>query len=290
MLPIYSNSSYGHAGFSVAKKNVCFVNSAGQVVEVPSKKILYREDTEEPLAIVSRHYKPVDHRVMIQGLRSVIYSSPNLNIKDLQENIVVANRGAKCFVKYVLPNHLIKTPDGDTAAMTFLGVNSFDGSFPFILSVGARQSACMNGQVFTKNATTLYKSRHRHTLSEAEGFRLIDRGIQILDEQNKLWHTWYKSPIDSDNQVYDIFAKAAGFDSLRELQEKNRHSRDYNFLKNAYIYYMARMGRNFWAVYNTLTHWSSHAPAGRKNSDHSLVRVRRESKVSDVLNNFPLAA
>ena len=68
---------------------------------------------------------------------------------------------AATFVKYRLPEHNHLTPDGDNATLTLLGVTSLNSTFAFIMSAGAHQSACFNGQVFITGEAGLFKARHQ---------------------------------------------------------------------------------------------------------------------------------
>lgn len=283
MLDLYIDTNdYKGADFGV-----CSTVATYEGIPVPNKKVLYRDDNNGFLNIVSLKYKPVDHRSMIDALRSIIAYS-GLNYESVQETITTDKSGAKCFVKYVLPNEQIQTPDGDTAALSFLGVNSFDGTFAFILSVGARQSACMNGQVFTKNAATLYKSRHCQGLSVGRGADILRKGVEVLESQQKLWQDWYKSPVESMVLVNTIFARAAGIEDYFKFVAQNRTSKSLDYMRQQFLkVYKPRLGNNYWAVYNAMTDWSTHASGTKKTKSHDLLKIRREAKVASALNMFP---
>ena len=279
------STGYGSAGFNVVSSPAFYLGK-----QIPNKKVLYRNDTQEYLNLVSSKYRVVEHHQMIDTLRDIIEAS-NLNTNGIQEEITIDTKGSKCFVKYTLPSHKIITPDQDTADLTFLGVNSFDGTFAFYLSVGARQSACMNGQVFTSGAATLYKSRHCPALSLDKGSELLQNGVNVLDNENHKWHIWSKTSLEDPRDAYNMFAKAAGFRNLTDYLSSEKSSKAFDYMRKQYYeIYRPRLGTNYWAVYNSLTDWSTHAEGTKKSNNLTLLKMRRASKVAETLKEFPLAA
>jgi hypothetical protein len=60
-----------------------------------------------------------------------------------------------------------------------------------------------------------------------------------------------------------------------------RQNSSLTYLVKAWNEYSDKMGYNQWAVYNTLTDWSTHAPASSKRSVPNIASVRQ--KRSDVV-------
>jgi len=55
-------------------------------------------------------------------------------------------------------------------------------------------------------------------------------------------------------------------------------------------HYSGTMGRNYWAAYNTITDWSTHAPAIREKSQSNIAYIshQREDRGREVIKtNFP---
>jgi len=274
---------YGSADFEVAMKPLMFTSdtSFGVKLNEVKKRAIVRTDTEECLGVVGPHYNPVTHKEMINNQRAII-SRSDLNIRGIEENIITNPNGAKCFVRHTLPNQIIQTPDGDTAALTFLSTNSFDGSFSFILSVGARQSACMNGQIFTNDSATLYKSRHTRNLDIEKGAKIITAGMEVMTKQEELWDVWYNTPVKNPD-VCKIFADTLGLDVFDHNINMNTN---YIFLWDIYRgRYAPSMKNNLWAVYNALTHWATHAPSQRKTSSMMNVTKLRTAQVAKVISD-----
>jgi hypothetical protein len=270
-------SGYGAADFRIEVKPLYFKHSDMQI-PVPNRVVSYRPDTGAVLGVHSNRYNITEHIPVIEAIRSSVERS-DVNARGIQETISVANKGARLIHKIVLPEHTIKTPDGDTAALSFLGINSFDGSFPLILSVGANQSACQNGQVFTKDAAAMYKSRHTKGLDIDLGARIISKGIEVMEKESDLWHKWAKTSVNRSHMLSVIE------DMLGIQDYTTTKSKAYAYILDQYEnHYSPLMGDNYWALYNAFTDWSTHAPIRGNKSN---VTLMRQKKVQDVLNKFP---
>ena len=281
-------NGFGDADFDIDLKQLHFSARSPSDYHnhwhVTNKRAVIRTDTNQCLGIVGPNYKPVNHRDMIANQRSMIMRS-DLNTKDIVESIVTDRYGARCYVKHTLPNQFLETPDGDTAALTFLGVNSFDGLFSFMLSAGARQSACMNGQVFTEGSSTIYKARHTRQLDIHKGSQIVGRGLEVMMQQNELWKIWYKT-VPSQEIINTIFAEAVG---MSYMDENIHNNRNYIYLWRVFTEtYSKRQGNNLWAVYNALTDWATHCQPARKGASVVSLRNRRANKVSKVISNSRL--
>ena len=290
VINLYSNNlsylPYGDADFDIAMKPLYFNFRESSVDPVQSSRVnklaVVRTDTNQCLGVVGPRYKAINHREMIDNQRAIIARS-GLNADGIVENIVTDRNGARCYVKHTLPNQALETPDGDMAALSFLGVNSFDGLFSFMLSAGARQSACMNGQIFTEGSSTIYKSRHTRQLDIHQGAQIVGKGLEIMMQQNELWKIWYQT-VPSQQLIEAIFSAAVGIDLSDENAAKNRN---YLYLWRVFTEtYSRRQGNNLWAVYNALTDWATHAPAMKKTSSSVVtLQNRRATKVSKVISN-----
>ena len=56
--------------------------------------------------------------------------------------------------------------------------------------------------------------------------------------------------------------------------------------------YCATMGRNYWAAFNTITDWSTHAPAARVKSQKNIAYIshqREDTGRSVIQSEFPIA-
>ena len=266
---------------------------------VTNKYASVNDTTGQILGIHSNSYKPLTHKEMVDTQSNIIVRS-GMADSSIKERIVLDNTSNKCFVKHTLPNHSLTTPDGDIAVLTFLAINSFCGTWAFQTSVGANQGACQNNQVFTSGAASIYKSRHNRHLNVEHAADVITKAIPIFMQQVDLWHDWHGTNVNDykaalifaetlgNSTIKDIISITEGFQLDRVLETPEvRRSRNFMYMWDKWnTHYRNTLGANLWAVYNTLTDWSTHVQ-GRSNNVANIQHTRG-LRIQKVLNNDTL--
>jgi hypothetical protein len=310
----FRDNGYGPADFELGQAPLVYwtedmVRDYNMGYLSSSKHVIYRTDTAAELGVHGSRYSDLydlSYKRMIDNQRACIERS-DLNITDIKENIQVSHNGAMCFVTHRLPAESLRTPGNDHADLTLLSVSSLNGVWPFICSVGANQWACMNGQVFTSDAAMLYKARHTKKLDIDHASRVMGRALNTFKAEVDIWHYWATQSV-TDFQAFLVFAEAANatgvFKHLKEdpyigisglmLKPTIASNKNLSYLcERWFTHYKRSLGSNEWAVYNTLTDWSTHAPAATKKSVSNIASIshkRGEIVRATVMNNFKLAA
>ena len=295
------DSGYGDADFEVGKSPLYYDTVMGNR-KVDSKQMYFRKDTGQQLAIHGDRYKLVPHQSMIETARNVLERS-QLNLKDIKETIKVGDDGGVCFVRHQLPNHQIETPDGDTAIMELLHINSHTSVWPYQATAGANQNACTNHQVFLGEIAAIYKARHTQALDVDKGASQMNRIMDVMDQQNNIWAEWKNTDVALLQAVQHIGEATGSKVALDLLKEKEHFSTiietpavynnsSFMYAMEKYMnHYSKKMGKNYWAVYNALTDWATHHTGTRKNTiDLPIAQVKRSEKIQQAIRNFSIAA
>ena len=315
--PMFSNNSalqairdrgYGSAGFDIGVAPLMYNTEEGEAVHYQSSKsVIYRTDTGAELGIHGHGYKPVAPKHMIDVTRNIIERS-DLSINGMQETIRTSHDGSRTFVQYKLPEHTYTTSDGDNASLSLLAISSFDGTWPFMISAAAIQSACTNLQVFVGGEVSVFKAKHTRSLDIEQGGRVITKSLQMFHNERDLWQQWHGTDVAA-LQAFKFFAEALKckgalnlirdpdfmLDPVAVMYSMPRRNRNLEYIWKQYIsVYSKRLGRNYWAVYNALTDWSTHASASRSSSSANIASVQndRQQVVRDAVksNYFMKAA
>jgi len=209
----------------------------------------------------------------------------DLNTVGLTEQIRTSHDGARCFVQYNLPAHTYETGDGDRASLSLLSTSSFDGTWPFMISVAAVQSACTNLQVFVSGEVAIYKAKHTQSLDIEHGANIIVKSLDVFNNERELWKAWQGTQV-RDMDAFNFFADAldvklkSGFtlstpsDLLNSLPRRNENL---NYIWRMYdSIYKNRLGANWWAVYNAMTDWSTHFGAVRQSSERNIASIQND--------------
>ena len=294
------NNGYGDAGFNIDTTSLYYsVESDNGITTddwISSKYATYRTDTGEELGVHGESYKAVRPARMIDTCRNILERS-EFNLKGIIEDIQTSHNGSRTFVKYTLPEMAYKTGDGDKASLSLLAITSFDSTWPFMISAAATQSACLNLQVFTTGEVALYKSRHTVGLDLDAGSRIITNALDIFQNERDLWVTWQNKTC-TDNEAFVHFASAlksnTALDCFQEeptigaaFEAMPRTNNSLSYLWDVWQTYSKRLGRNYWALYNSFTDWSTHAPASTRSSHNiAAIKTSRQTVVRNHIQSF----
>lgn len=280
------DKGYGSADFNIHTtplQYTCWINDGADTNKLQSSKsIIYRTDTGAELGVHGHGYQAVAPKKMIDSTRSIIERS-DLNTKDIEETIRTSHDGARCFVQYTLPAHTYETPDGDTASLSLLATSSIDGTFPFMISAAAIQSACTNLQVFIGGEVAVYKAKHTKSLNVEHGANLIVKALDVFNNERELWDKMQGEYVSS-GQAFNEICEAVGTPKLIEdakdltpsaVVDINRNkAKNLAYIWDAFHKYKVRLGQNRWALYNAFTDWSTHSGAYTKASNLNIASVR----------------
>ena len=306
---VLRDSGYSNANFDILSSRLRYTDRDAMSHDLPNKKALFRSDNGELLGVHGKNYKTVSHKEMIDSARNVLERS-DLDLADMKESIQVNDSGTMCYVQHDIPSHKVETPDGDTSALQLLHINSTNGVWPYQASVGSLQSACLNKQVFLKGTAGIYKRRHTNSLDIDSGARMINNTVNVLVHENKIWCEWANIKA-SQKFAMNIFAEASNCKPAKEFlkdidmvigeestgnllaaveDSKGRTNTSFMYLVTRWKDYKNTLGHNYWAVYNTLTDWSTHFIDTKKNKtavDVNTKYIQRTESVRKVLDYFP---
>ena len=256
------------------------------------RKVLYRTDTNEVLNVVGQRYKIAQYRDAWKAAERILIQS-GLDLTGLERRMAESHNGARAYVVFTLPAYTIHLGSGDESVLQIAVYTSFDGSWCFWLEVGAVRMLCLNTQVMI-DGFSLYKSKHTPSLNIDHAVRKIGTVLETYNKEAERWRRWGENQV-TDMSAFLTFAKAANCRyvsgggaaySINELMEEPEvyRNRSLMYMWSQYVTDERKhLGNTQWAVYNTLTHWATHAPAGKKNAAGNIeaIKVRRNERVRE---------
>jgi len=288
---------YGSAGFNVYTRPVKYIDANDEIQVVPNKKVLVRDDNNESVGIVGQSYEVVQHPDAFRTVERIIANS-DLDTTGVTRDIQVSHDGARAYAVYTLPAHSIGQGKEETA-LQISTRNSFDGSWCFHVEVGAVRMICLNGQVFL-DSFAMFKARHTAGLNMDHAARKLSKAIDVYQNESERWIRWQNTSV-TDNQAFKTFADVAGckfvtpvkamtstVDSLLLEPEVYRN----RTLMNLWTQYTnderKALGSTAWAIYNTMTHWATHADATKSTAQKNIaaIQVARQDKVRQASKNL----
>ena len=277
--------NYGDAGFTILKAPVQYTERGGYLTSFEGKDVYYRSDTGAPVAVHGKNYRGLQYSEMIDKTRDMLERC-ELDCTDIKESIEVSHNGAMCKVEYDLPATSFKTPDGDYGSAKVMALNSWNGVWSFVMSLGFKQYACLNSQVMIKNPAGLIKQKHSQQLDVNKGTKHIGKIAGILENEIHLWHkmqdTW-AGQIDRYNAFGYVVFKDYDGDSYRvsDNLKSSKVNKNLAYMEKQYKeVYEPRMGDTQWAVYNAITDWSTHYKAPEKSKNVIQFKARQAERAT----------
>ena len=293
---------YGAADFDTVSIPT-MVDWAGRRISTGKQAIL-RTDTGDILGHHGSRYGKVCQKHALDTAEEMFYES-DIDSTGITRTISCSHSGSNTFAKYTCPAHTFVSPDGDSSMLEALVTTSFNSTFPFLIAFGERLYACNNSNIYLTGAVAMFKAKHTKGLNIRRGAEAVGNALKQAQDNHELFQTMYNTPVTEDVGFNTYVAAAGATKQVEEVKKEMgivhwrnvvsnlpRQNQNLNYMIEKSRDYGRRMGRNQWAVYNTLTDWSSHADATteRSRKNISAIRVQRAAKVREAVNNVLLAA
>ena len=226
------------------------------------------DDEGNIISIVGKGYNIVQNADIIPDYERAIYRS-ELNTAGMERNIQQSHGGARTVVTYTFPEHRIQIKENDDMDLKISVLNSYDGSWKFMSLVGALRLACLNGQVIGDFFSSFY-GKHTMNLDTEVAVDRLETSLDVYLQNAEYWKQYPKISV-TDLQAQNVFLNLAGTSKVLN-----------GVLEEIHLKYVEEMGGNLWALFNTLTDWSSHSKFKNIRNQAATV-ITREQKIRKVL-------
>jgi hypothetical protein len=231
-------------------------------------KAIVNPNTEEIISVVGSGYQLVQNADIYPQFDEAIELS-DLNTTGMTRKVSTSHGGGRTVVSYTFPEHRVSIGDNDELDLTITVLNSYDTSWRFRSIMGAFRLLCANGMIVGE-ALAEYSGKHTLNLNTNKAIKDLSMAIEHFEATSLMWQ-WYPKIFVTSIEADRVFnALAKGSKSLRVALDESHEG------------YIRRLGDNLWALYNTLTHWSTHYKIKNVSNAPAIV-VNREDRVRKVL-------
>ena len=220
------------------------------------------------ISVVGKGYNVIQNADIIPDYERAIYRS-GLNTTSMERDIQQSHGGARTVVTYTFPAHRIEVKKDDPMDLKISVLNSYDGSWKFMSLVGALRLACLNGQVIGDFFSSFY-GKHTMNLDTDVAVDRLETSLDVYLQNAEYWKQYPKISV-TDLQAQNVFLNLAGTSKVLN-----------GVLEDIHVKYVDEMGGNLWALFNTLTDWSSHSKFKNIRNQAATV-ITREQKIRKVL-------
>jgi len=220
------------------------------------------------ISVVGKGYNVIQNADIIPDYERAIYLS-GLDTRGMERDIQQSHGGARTVVTYTFPAHRIEVKKDDPMDLKISVLNSYDGSWKFMSLVGALRLACLNGQVIGDFFSSFY-GKHTMNLDTDAAVDRLETSLDVYLQNAEYWKQYPKISV-TDLQAQNVFLNLAGTSKILN-----------SVLEDIHVKYVDEMGGNLWALFNTLTDWSSHSKFKNIRNQAATV-ITREQKIRKVL-------
>lgn len=215
---------------------------------IDSFKLIVREDRNKVLAVMKQTYGVVQNRDVIT-LAEETFQDSSFDLGKYERKVITSGNGARMMANYSFEKTLEVAPD-DHHKLTLTVVNSHDGSYPVMMSVGSIRIVCFNqmksirkGLVVTaKHTNRLVLDDFRITLGLA-----LDQAAEMTGLYKKM--SLIELPQDRGESLIKQMTEKRVFSErvskgILEVWKTPRHKED--------------KGRNLYNLLNAVTDYATH--------------------------------
>ncbi len=229
-----------------------------------------RTDTGAVLGIHRGSYKLVPNRAIFEPFEEAIVRS-GLDLEGIEVKEGIAYLGRTVVREYHFPRLTVEPRVGDVVEFKLTVLNSYDATNAFRVLMAGRRRLCVNGLIGAERSASVY-ARHTAGFSverAVDGIRRAFERYLALDTEWKRWTGRSITPVEA----HAVFEAIPGSNPKR-LQR----------LEAYWAIEAQSAGETVWGLYNTLTHWSTHAPIRKASeANRAAVVLERESLVRRTL-------
>lgn len=272
------------AYFFTPVKAPLFADFNGQRVEVENKRAIIKQETGELVSVVGKNYGIVSNSEVFGQFDEALAES-GIDLTGAYKRVTECSGGAQTILGYSFPAYSVEVTNrcrGDVVRLAVTARNSYDGTTPFTARFTQDRLVCKNSMVSCTDIS-YYHGRHTKNLVIEHAVQTIKESIHMFLENAETYKLWADTPVrDRDaRKMFERLCVKQGYKS--EFNEKAVEEHFNQWLKESAV-----LGKNRWALFNTLTFWSTHAKVTAKSeaqNNQRLLQIKREEKVLALINS-----
>jgi len=178
-------------------------------------KALVDSNTGKLFSIVSNDYKLIRHEEAIERIEQAILEVPNLG--EYKTYTRFHNDGGRMRRTYRFPKRSIEIQERDVVNPELHLFNSYDVTWPFIITLGAFRVICTNDRVVTEKFLCLRKRRIL-SLDQIDPKEQVSTVLKRFSKQTDKWKKWAERQLTEKTYSRVMQAMKFGKKATQEIR------------------------------------------------------------------------
>jgi len=174
-------------------------------------------NTGKLFSIVSDDYRLIWHEEAIKRIEEAIYKVPDLGEYEVYTNFY--NDGGRMRRTYRFPGISVEIERGDRINPELQLLNSYDVTWPFIVTLGAFRVICTNGLVVAEKFLYL-KKRHIQGLDQIDPKEQVSTALKRFSKQTDKWKEWAGRQLTEKTYSRAMKAMKFGKNATEEIEDR----------------------------------------------------------------------
>lgn len=254
------------------------INGCSHPVPANLARAVIRTDTNDVLGVHGSRYAITSHSQVVdavtQSVRRANLSNDWTLTTDVYENGALM-KGTISF------NDLVIEPAvGDYVRFDANFWNSYNGQWSIQIVAEGRRLFCLNGCSTPHSVAKTFK-RHTGSIDMEQESGKLEKALSIFFEQKDVWQHYMSARLGPMSAERFLRQQLCAYPKKTQLGQPQYNERQSDLLYRQYMIESKNLGRNAWALYNTMTHWASHPDTAKPyNSERD-----RSNKVAAALRS-----
>lgn len=250
---------------------------------------LYNGNNGEPISVVSRKYKLVEHKT-VNDFAINLFNNKGIEFEETKTEVTY--NGTKFYKEFQFPEYAIDpavltgvknsaldgVEDNDGYSLRVILQNSYDRSKAFTFTFGAYRLVCSNGLVIGKALDT-FKIRHMTTPDFSKIGDSFVKNLETSVDWIKTFYTQLNNTFVDNQLINEAIVKSMGIRLQREaisyMMEKDLIDAEYN--EDARIYQDINLKQEVtgYMLYNVITELITHKVYGLHRQNEMLAKLNK---------------
>ena len=217
-------------------------------------RAVIRTDTNDILGVHGSRYSITSHSDVVNATVDAVKRSEISHDWNMTTDVYENGALMKGTIQF---NDLVIEPEvGDFVRFDANFWNSYNGQWSIQIVAEGRRLWCLNGCSTPHSVSKTFK-RHTGSVNMDQEAGKLSAALSVFFDQKAVWQQYMKQPI-GNMQAEDFLRDQLCRYSTKSSYAKQVNEKQADILYRQWISETIRLGRNAWALYNTMTHWSSH--------------------------------